>query len=213
MQDQSPRIPEYDLVAEIIKAKGLDGQLVALEQGRLSVLYPGLKVWIVPPTLRGVRCTMVTEAIDDFKKRGVLIRLEGVDDRTQATELVGRYLMCHGDVRPCENSLSFAGLTGESKTPQVNNEFADQVGERQRLFTQSDISTTHFTDIEYGDLGFLQDLKPGPAYEIWVIDGQYGELNIPAVAAYIVEESPEQTTLSLPKGFIEITTRGAAHED
>ena len=93
MQNLAPRIPEYDLVAEISKAKGLDGQLVALELGRLSVLYPGLEVWIVPPALGGVRHSFVTEATDDFKKRGVLIRLEGVEDRTQATELVGRYLL------------------------------------------------------------------------------------------------------------------------
>ncbi|MCL2750811.1 MAG: hypothetical protein FWE96_07445, partial [Coriobacteriia bacterium] len=97
MHDQTPRISEYDLVAEISKAKGLDGQLVALEMGRLSVLYPGLEVWIVPPTRDGVRRSTVIEAIDDFKKRGVLIRLEGVEDRTQATELVGRYLLVQRD--------------------------------------------------------------------------------------------------------------------
>jgi len=214
MQDQAPRIPEYDLVAEISKAKGLDGQLVALELGRLSVLCPGLEVWIVPPTREGVRRTMVTEAIDDFKKRGVLIRLEGVNDRTHATELVGRYLLCHEDARQCENSLSFAGLTGESKTSHVNNgfagQYADQVGagERQELFVKPDVSGTHFTDAVYGSLGVLHDIKPGPAYEIWVIDGPYGELDIPAVDEYILEESPEQITLSLPKGFIEITTKG-----
>jgi len=197
--------------------------------GRLSVLCPGLAVFIVPPTRDGVRHTVVTDAVDDFKKRGVLIRLEGVDDRTRATELVGRYLLASleqvaeamqvsADTQAQGISVSEpgglrqpAGLNSRANCPAraPGPEATHALGIR----VSSSIALTHFTDTEYGELGILSDIKSGPAYEIWVIDGQYGELNIPAVAEYIVEESPEHITLSLPKGFVEITTRGVAHEN
>jgi len=192
MLKQTSRIYEYDLVAEISKAKGLDGQLVALELGRLSVLHPGLEVWIVPPTLDGVRHSFVTEATDDFKKRGVLIRLEGIDDRTKATELVGRHLlapvdMAHGD-GSCEPSKWL------TRTVPMSHKL-------EQSFPLT------FTDADYGSLGTLEEIKPGPAYDIWVILGPYGLLEIPAVDEYILEESAEQIKLSLPKGFIEITAQ------
>ena len=194
MQDLLPRTPEYDLVAEISKAKGLDGQLVALESGRLSVLYPGLEVWIVPPTLRGVRSTVITEAIDDFKKRGVLIRLEGIEERTQATELVGRYLLARTE------QIKEATLIAGEEDGNDDDTVAP-AGPEQPLLTPG----TSFTDTAYGNLGILDSIKPGPAYQIWVIDGPYGQLDIPAVAEYILEEGVEQVTLTLPRGFIEIT--------
>jgi 16S rRNA processing protein RimM len=60
-------------------------------------------------------------------------------------------------------------------------------------------------------LGTLQEVKPGPAYDIWVIDGPYGELEIPAVADYIAQQGAEQITLSLPRDFIEMTGNPHAH--
>jgi len=194
MQNLPPRVPEYDLVAEISKAKGLDGQLVALEMGRLSVLYPGLEVWVVPPVLDGVRHTVVTEASDDFKKRGVLIRLEGIDERTQATELVGRYLLAHTSQIEEAAQMADCGFDAEDDT-------AAAMGVGLSLLTPG----TAFTDVAYGNLGILDSVKPGPAYKIWVIDGPFGQLEIPAVDEYILEEDIEQVTLTLPRGFIEMT--------
>ncbi|MDR1358901.1 MAG: hypothetical protein LBJ48_06070, partial [Coriobacteriales bacterium] len=141
-----------------------------------------------------VRHTAVTLAQDDFKKRGVLIRLEGVESRTQASRLTGRYLLAcieQAEAAVRRNSLEYdgesAGDSGESLEGKL------------------------FIDTAYGNLGCLDAIKTGPAYAIWVVDGPYGRLEIPAVDTYIVEDEPGQTTLSLPPGFIEIT--GTGHAD
>ncbi|MCL2808274.1 MAG: hypothetical protein FWD27_09030 [Coriobacteriia bacterium] len=216
MQNPTPRIPEYDLVAEICKTKGLDGQLVAQELGRLSVLRPGLEVWIVPPTLNGVRQTMVTEAIEDFKKRGVLIRLKGVEDRTQATELIGRSLLARLEQR------NAAVMIDDDEDEGLYRE-ATSIAPHQRGNPGAVSVGTHFVDTTYGDLGILEDIKAGPAYEVWVISGSYGILEIPAVDAYVasaISVAAETAAaaadgralrLALPKGFIEMT--GAARRE
>jgi len=171
-----------------------------------------------------VRQTVVTEAVDDFKKRGVLIRLEGVDDRTQATELTGRYLLAHTEqvaeamqvsvdtvargisVPETGGLLKSAGLNSQANYPERAP--GPEATQALSFRVSSNVPMTHFTDVAYGDLGVLDSMKPGPAYEIWIISGPYGELEIPAVDEYIEEETPEQITLNLPRGFIEITTKG-----
>ncbi|MDR1087955.1 MAG: hypothetical protein LBL23_01575 [Coriobacteriales bacterium] len=224
MQNPTPYTSPYELVARIGKTRGLEGQLVAQELGELPVLCPGLELWIVPPALEGVRHSFVTEAQDDFKKHGVLIRLEGVDDRTQASRLTGRYLLAWREqveraVR--HNSLAGSGASTEDfgggrsggSHGTSGGEAARQAdeasvnGAQARLAQQTTTPLgTAFIDTAYGSLGSLDTIKAGPAYAIWVLAGPYGRLEIPAVDAYVVEEAPGQITLSLPRGFVEITT-------
>ena len=201
MQNPTPRIPEYDLVAELSKIKGLDGQLVAHELGRLSVLRPGLEVWIVPPAQSGVRHTSVTEVLRNQHKSGVVLSLEGITDRAQASELTGRYLLAR-----------IADCTHTATEPPDDKELSQlENGEYEESSLSSVVPGTAFIDTQYGTLGVLQIIKPGPAYDIWVIDGSYGELEIPAVEDYITDEQTDHITLTLPKGFIEITA-GGHHE-
>ncbi len=199
MQNPTPHTPQYELVAQINKTRGLDGQLVAQESGGLSVLYPGLEVWIVPPVCEGVRHTTVVEVQDDFKKHGVLIRLKGVADRTQATRLIGRYLLAHSEQIDTATQLLDYGFDEGSE------EVAPSSPREHSMIQEGAL----FLDTFYGILGRLDSIKPGPAYDIWVIDGPYGRLEIPAVDDYISKETAEETveevTLSLPRGFVEIT--------
>lgn len=217
----TPYQPEYEQVAQISKTKGLDGQLIAHELGGLSVLRPGLEVWIVPPTLRGIRHTQVASIQRDQHKQGVVLYLEGIDDRTQASELLDRYLLAkvpEGSRRP-----SWSLSTDSERTldhDEGNNTLQDahgEVGEYSSQATGSDEPWTRedtltpakdlsFSDVTHGELGILTQVKQGPAYDIWVIEGPYGVLEVPAVEAYLVEEDEEKLVLDLPKGFIEMTS-------
>ena len=209
MLNPIPQVPQYELVAKIEKTKGLDGQLVARELGRLSVLRPGLEVWIVPPTMEGTRHTTVTEARDDFKKHGVLVSLEGIDDRTKATEVIGRYLLASKEQVAMATQLldSTYDYDDESRgeaeeTPDTLLNTGDSVWRAQ----DRGLKSIAFFDTKKGDLGCLESIKPGPAYDIWVIEGPYGRLEIPAVDDYVSSEDDECITLTLPQGFIEIVT-------
>lgn len=195
-----PWVPAFDLVAQIGKTKGLDGQLVAQETGRLSILRPGLEVWIVPPTLAGVRQTVVSEVIQDSSKRGLLIRLEQITNRTEAQELAGRYLLARTEpgYSAATAAAAAAGGQASSKARQAPGKEADAIPE--------DVPRVRFSDINYGELGTLLEVRDGPAYDIWVVAGPYGLLEIPAVDAYLLDEQANMIRLSLPKGFIEITT-------
>ena len=179
MQNPTPRTPQYELVARIIKTKGLEGQLIAQELGDCSVLCPGMELWIVPPLLRGIRRTTVIEAQDDFKKHGVLITLEGVNDRTQASELAGRYLLAS-----IEQVKAASQLLDPSFDSGSNAELLSSLSERA-----TEMKGTVFFDASYGDLGVLDSIKPGPAYDLWVVEGPYGHLEIPAVDDYRVVDA------------------------
>ena len=203
MQNPTPQVPEYELVAHISKAKGLNGQLVAHVLGELSVLYPGLEVWIVPPLLEGVRHTSITEVEVNKHKTGVLLSLDGVTDKTQAGTLAGRYLLAPAKKQD----------TGTSLLSQEEGEW-DKRNVPLSHLPKETVSEMIFTDVTFGSLGALVDLKPGAAYDIWVIEGPYGHLEIPAVDAYVVSEDDTTIQLDLPAGFIEITSvasKGSVH--
>lgn len=237
MQSPTPRISPYELVAQISKTKGLDGQLVAQELGGLSVLRAGLEVWIVPPTLEGIRHTVIAELVENKQKDGLLLKLEGVDNRTQASELADRYLLarvaqgksvgadahCDAGAHDCGTLSTGDALSGKQEITQESDSqgFAQNSDllleqtahdpQQQQQLTQ----TLAFVDANYGALGALDFLKPGPAYDIWVIEGPYGRLEIPAVDAYVVEEDSQAVRLALPAGFVEITaqSKGAKSND
>lgn len=228
-QGPMPQTPRYELVAQIVKTKGLNGQLVAQEMGGLSILCPGLEVWVVPPTLEGVRHTVVLEAQDNFKKHGALISLDGVDDRTRASELIGRYLLAATEQVEAAVRLSDSQPDEEGEgLPASLSKQADGEGKdvaSAALPRQAKIAEgVSFVDEAYGDLGHLDSIKPGPAYDIWVVEGPHGRLEIPAVAEYLAaelvggsvrmgeagradagERTGEAVRLSLPYGFIETT--------
>ncbi|MCL2756470.1 MAG: hypothetical protein FWD43_00085 [Coriobacteriia bacterium] len=82
----------YELAALINKPKGMKGEVVAVAPDGLPLsLFEGLSVWIVPPTLKGVRATQVKRLRS--QKGGLLVKLDGVDSLDDARALVGRHLL------------------------------------------------------------------------------------------------------------------------
>lgn len=199
MTGPTPQVHRFELVARISKTIGLDGQLVAHEVGELSVLRPELEVWVVPPALEGVRHTTIAGVRLDKHKSGVLLNLEGVDDRTEAGKLVERYLLAKTE------DLALNKSERTNLYSDEHSSFDEPYEEELEAFAL--VPGTHFVDTNSGPLGILESTKSGPAYDIWVVQGSLGTLEIPAVDAYVESISQKEVRLSLPAGFIEITSQ------
>lgn len=91
---------EYELVARVGKARGLEGEVTATTAGNLPFsVYEGLHVHVVPPTLQGPRELDVISVIEGAGNTYQL-RFEGIDTIDAAEQIAGRFLLA--DVRNLE---------------------------------------------------------------------------------------------------------------
>lgn len=91
---------EYELVARVGKARGLEGEVTATTAGNLPFsVYEGLHVHVVPPTLQGPR---ELDVISVSKGAGntYQLRFAGIDTIDVAEQIAGRFLLA--DVRDLE---------------------------------------------------------------------------------------------------------------
>lgn len=89
--------PQYELVARVGKARGLEGEVTATTAGDLPFcVYEGLRVHVVPPTLYGVRELTVT-LVEDGPGSTYRLRFEEVSSIGAAEQLAGRYLLADAD--------------------------------------------------------------------------------------------------------------------
>ncbi len=101
----------YSLVARVTKAQGLQGEVVVVPTDGLPfLLQEGLRLWVVPPSLEGVRQTQVLAIRSLAKGWGVM--LEGVADVAAANELVGRHLLAVTDELPEYDEVESASDIG-----------------------------------------------------------------------------------------------------
>ncbi|GHT79725.1 hypothetical protein FACS1894104_4900 [Actinomycetota bacterium] len=186
---------QYVQIAYITKAKGLKGQFVAQSCNELFALSDAvsLEVWVVPPSMRGVRRATIVSVEQKPGTSDFLLRISGVDDLTAATELAGRYLLAKvEDLGTWDKGTGLVSQSWDTSPVPLSHKDAPL--------------PLKFTDVVAGDLGELIRVDHTPAYELWVVDGSHGELLIPAVDEYVVEETPGLITLELPKGFLEINS-------
>ena len=93
----------FELVARVGKARGLEGKVTATTAGDFPfVLYEGLRVHVVPPTLYGPR-DLVIDKIEDLSERSCIAHFEGVDSIEDAEQIAGRQLLADAD------DISFEG--------------------------------------------------------------------------------------------------------
>lgn len=88
---------KYELVARVGKARGLEGEVTAQSVGNLPFLvYEGLRVHVVPPSLYGPRDVVVSTVLD-APGNSHRLRFEGVDSIDDAEQIAGRYLLAAVD--------------------------------------------------------------------------------------------------------------------
>ncbi len=141
-----------------------------------SLIAEGMTVVPVPPALKGSRKFSVI-SVESDDREGSLVTFEGVDTISDAEELVGKTLLVEEDCLPENFSLVNASLL-------VGREVID---------------------VEHGSLGEITEVLVGPTQNVWVIEGSFGQVMMPAVDEFIIEAPVEgPITVSIPQGLLRL---------
>lgn len=141
-----------------------------------SLIAEGMTVVPVPHALKGSRKFSVI-SVESDDREGSLVTFEGVDTISDAEELVGKTLLVEEDCLPENFSLVNASLL-------VGREVID---------------------VEHGSLGEITEVLVGPTQNVWVIEGSFGQVMMPAVDEFIIEAPAEgPITVSIPQGLLRL---------
>ncbi len=161
-------------IAHLVKTHGRRGELVAEPvRGLPPLLVRGMEVAVLPPRLKGPRWFAVTDVSGGGSSQ--LVALGGVTDMEEAESLVGREVLVRASDLPRDLYLEAAALL---------------VGR-------------DVTDVTMGGLGIVTDVMSGPAQDVLVIEGQWGEVLLPVVPE-IVREVPSRGAIVVeaPRGSV-----------
>jgi 16S rRNA processing protein RimM len=170
----------YCRLAQITRVKGLAGEVVAVPLRTLPLrAWEGLRLWIVPPDHGLIRETRVRSVVEHGAgDADVLLALEGVTDRLTAQRLQGRFVLARAD--DCGEALDGGGDEAKSAVGLT------------------------VIDEEHGLLGSIVEERRGAAQTLWVLDGPFGEVLIPAVGEFILSRDTETICVCLPHGLLEL---------
>jgi 16S rRNA processing protein RimM len=182
-------VTDYRRIAQISRVKGLAGQLVALPVIDLPLgVWEGLCLWVVPPEHDLVRKTRVLSVAACGS--GLLLSLEGVADRATAQRLQGRHLLARAE--DCGDGADQAGDVGDADDS------------RPAFGHGKSALGLKVSDEREGFLGTIVEERIGFAQTLWVVDGPFGEVLIPAVDEFIGACDKETIRVLLPPGLLEL---------
>jgi 16S rRNA processing protein RimM len=181
-------------MAQIIRAKGLTGELVVAPAVSLPLdVWEGLRLWVVPPDHDLVRETRVCSVAEQSAGLSptLVLALEGVADRTTAQRLVGRYLLARADdCSDVRGDICGAAADG--------HDIQHEADEKEPCVGLTVMDET------YGLLGTIIEERRGIAQTLWVVDGPFGEVLIPAVDEFIAARGTDVVTVRVPNGLLEL---------
>jgi 16S rRNA processing protein RimM len=158
------------------KPHGKRGEVVTVPvHGLPLMLHEGMTVACVPPALKRDRWHEVT-GVTSGGGTGALVELAGVSSIADAEELAGCTILANVEDLPEGYEIhDLDALLGRS-----------------------------VSDEEHGHLGSISEILVGQVHDVWVIEGPYGEVLVPAVPE-IVKELPAEGEIlvDVPKGTIE----------
>ena len=163
----------YKAIARVEKPHGKRGEVVTVPvHGLPPMLREGLEIAIVPPPLKESRWHTVISVTGD-ERQGSLVRLSGCKNIGDAQAICGCTILARVDDLPSDYLLhDVDALMGRT-----------------------------VCDEDHGTLGTIVEVMVGPAQDVWVIDGEYGELMVPVVDAF-VKDVPNSgpVIVELPQG-------------
>lgn len=141
--------------------------------GLPCVLRRGLDVCVVPPLLKGSRWHTVL-ACEEGGGPGQLVLLSGVDSLEGARDLRGRFLLA------AEKDLP-EGLDAHDASRLLGREVRDPAR---------------------GPIGTIEEVMAGPANDVWVVRGPFGEVLLPVVDHVVLDVSREGAISVDAEGFL-----------
>jgi 16S rRNA processing protein RimM len=192
-------------VAKITKPKGVCGKLVVAAPEGLSLrVCEGLEVWVVPPTLRGVRRTAITELND--RGKACELTLDGLDDANAAGELAGRYLLAAASQAPPPLGADGLRLPAWADVePELPGD-----GHMPQQGAAGGCVGMRLVDIEAGEIGVVARVEDSPAHPLLVVEQAAGTVWVPYVDEFIVGREGERLSMRLPKGLLEVNRKKAS---
>ena len=165
----------YRVIARVEKSHGQAGEVVTVAVHDLPPLVrEGLEVFVVPPRLKGPRSHVVTRVSEG--PHGQLVSLSGVNGIDGADVLRGRFLLAREEDLPDDVALRDAEAL-------LDREVVDNL---------------------LGYLGTISEVMVGPANDVWVIDGPFGEVLVPVVDEVVVEvPDAGPIIVSVPSGLVD----------
>jgi ribosomal 30S subunit maturation factor RimM len=223
----------YRRIAQIAKVKGLNGEVVVVPTDGLPFhgtdgapfCAEGVRVFIVPPDHNLIRETRVLRATE--RGDGLLLALKDVRDRTTAQRLQGRYLLAevgeaNGGTRepsPCpkvghgDGSCvpPFASQKGRPSTPTppdpdpaLKPTPATSAASATPPPVPSPAVGLEVEDKTAGYVGTVIEERLGAAQTLWVVQGPFGAVLIPAVDAFVDSWDAHTVHMKLPVGLLEL---------
>lgn len=165
----------WRLVAGIAKTHGRKGEIVAVPvDGLPPLLEEGMHIACVPPTLTENRYRVV-EHVADGGGSGQRVALSACKTLDEARQLVGRWILVAADDMP------------------------EDISRRDR----GSLLGRELIDARRGALGTITSVMVGAAHDVWVVEGSFGEVLVPAVPP-IVPLVPDEGPISvdLPDGLV-----------
>ncbi len=167
---------KFTRVAHIVKPKNLEGSVVAQSADGLPfLLFPGLRVHFVPPTLRGPRTAVVSD-VRQVRDDSCEVCFQGVDTIDDAEAIVGCYCLAAK-----EDVVGMANV----QEPQTLLGFS-------------------VVDSEREGLGEVVEVLAGTAQAVLVVEGPFGEVMIPVVDEFVegLSEDDRIIWVHVPAGLI-----------
>lgn len=142
----------YKNIARVVRPHGKKGELLVQPlRGLPFLLHPGLRVALTPPQLKGDRFRTV-KSVNPVGE-DALVSFEGIDSIGAAEKMSGCFVL--------------AALDDIDLGP-LDVAFDDLVGR-------------HVYDERYGDVGYISEILETPANDVWVVEGDYGEVLLPVI--------------------------------
>ncbi len=165
----------YLALGKIVKAHGIRGEVQVYPYSERPSLFDQKDVFI--QDLLGNKVPKKVVKVRRHGK-GIILSLEGIEDRSQARAMVGM-----------EISIDRAQLP-----PLAPGEYY-----------WDEIEGISVESLRGEELGILSDMFSTPAHDIYVVKGDRGEILIPAVTEMVKEIDPDRGVMlvDLPPGLIE----------
>ena len=155
-------MPDYRVIAYIVKTHGRRGEVVAVPvDGLPSLIHTGLSLCVVPPRLKGPRWRKVVAVKPG--EHGDQIKLSGIDGLGDSEPLRGRYLLAD----------------------------AKDLPEGFDLHDAQHLLGRRVTDPDLGDLGTIKEIYTGSANDVWVVGAEEHEYTIPVIPSVVATIPPE----------------------
>ena len=151
----------YKNIARVVRPHGKKGEvLVQPLRGLPFLLTQGLRVALTPPQLKGVRFRTVRSV--SVRGDDALVSLSGIDSIDDAEAVSGCFILAAvDDLDLGPLDVAFDELIGRA-----------------------------VLDDRYGEIGHIFEVLETPANDVWVLQGDYGEVLLPVIEQ-VVDSIPQ----------------------